>query len=310
MKAESNTQSQSVKEALRRHELLKVLAIAKDKLQLQPLFFKGTALAYTVYDKPWERERFDHDILLPMDQVEKFAALLLSLGYQEHIQLSIFNERCFYKMDSFGLQHVWDVHWRISNRSLISDLFTYDELLDRSCETKIQSLTQSLIQSLRSISLIDQVLLIALHEIFHHRSEFLITSLQDGKKIFGVLSSAQTDNLIQLATEKKITSVLSFYLERINQQFPNQTIELNFDVVNNQRIDSWILRPPGIAKILLLDLYYTKGVFKKINFLKGLLIPSRQYLKHHHQSRSFRLCRGVRELFFFLIPIRQSKKVR
>ena len=116
-------------ELVRKREIGRVMqALAGEDI----LFFKGTALAYSLYPQPHLRPRLDHDILVRAERAADIHAALLALGYKLHVQLEIFNEKCFFREDDWGVQHVWDVHSKINNRAAAADLFSFEELWLRS----------------------------------------------------------------------------------------------------------------------------------------------------------------------------------
>ena len=52
-----------VQELIKKNELVCILNVLSAQ-DIIPLFFKGTALAYSLYPEPHQRARFDHDVLV------------------------------------------------------------------------------------------------------------------------------------------------------------------------------------------------------------------------------------------------------
>lgn len=278
-------------EIMKRQELLNI--IEKSTAQnIKPLFFKGTALAYSIYSSPVLRQRLDHDLLVPEWQVESFIKILTENGYTEYQQLKIFNERCFYKTDEHGVHHVWDIHWKISNRAVVSDLYTYEELYSRSIQTNLPGLLR--------IGNCDHIFITALHEVMHHKSEFNKTALTDGLNLFRQLNSNDLRQLFLLAKQKKLTSLLEEFSSKIEKEFQ---IRLPHGKVDpSEKTSNWISPPINAGYILIQDFWWTKGLKNKIFFIKNLAFPDRQYLIFHRTS-------WLKRLISWLTPIQQKRKV-
>ena len=55
---------------------------------------------------------------------------MTSLGYATTVHCSdLFSQFEVQKVDRFGVQHAFDVHWSISTQPVFAGLLTYDELL-------------------------------------------------------------------------------------------------------------------------------------------------------------------------------------
>jgi Uncharacterised nucleotidyltransferase len=117
-------------ECVRHAELTRVLA-ALAQARISALLFKGSALAQTHYAAPHLRSRTDTDILVRSADVPALARIVADLGYQRPAQMSgrlVSFQQHFAKDDRYGVLHVLDVHWRISNRQALADRITFDEL--------------------------------------------------------------------------------------------------------------------------------------------------------------------------------------
>jgi hypothetical protein len=100
---------------------------------VEALVYKGTALAYSLYANPVWRTRSDTDILVTADQVANASTVLVALGYQqndEDAEISYY-QTSFNKVAAEGGVHSIDLHWRINNSELLSQLFSYTELRQR-----------------------------------------------------------------------------------------------------------------------------------------------------------------------------------
>lgn len=95
------------------------------------LVFKGAALAYMVYEKPWHRTRNDTDIIIEALDRDSVFELLQSQGFHAHSQIPgshVMGECSFSKSDTFGMTHTIDVHWRLNNNWQLSNVADFDDL--------------------------------------------------------------------------------------------------------------------------------------------------------------------------------------
>jgi len=109
---------------------------------IYPLIFKGSALAYQIYELPFTRERCDTDLLF-QDKAQALAAAALLTEEQGFLDYTtaegslISYEKAIYKRDDLGLHHELDLHWRISNNNIYGDTCRFDELFERGLPTRI-----------------------------------------------------------------------------------------------------------------------------------------------------------------------------
>lgn len=93
------------------------------------LVMKGGALAHWLYTQPLLRQVTDLDILLPDQQaVENLAPVLSEIGYSLGIANPVANERAYQKPGGPYENFSVDAHWRLFNRALLKDSFSFDEL--------------------------------------------------------------------------------------------------------------------------------------------------------------------------------------
>lgn len=157
-------------ELLRRRELLEVLR-ALDDAGVAPLLLKGTALAYSIYPSPVLRPRADTDLLIPDDDRERLEGALLALGYHKPptISGSLVRYQCGYgREDRFGVEHVLDVHWRVSNTQLFAGALDYEDLAARAVEIP------GLGEHARGLCLADALLLACMHRAHHMHAPYYV----------------------------------------------------------------------------------------------------------------------------------------
>jgi hypothetical protein len=118
-----------------RHQavLTRVIAALSDA-GIDALVIKGTALAYSVYPKPFLRRRGDTDLFIPERQRSRTGEVLASLGFElgSGVSGDFISYQATYTLRSpDGSRHDLDVHWKINNSQVLSRIFTYQELRER-----------------------------------------------------------------------------------------------------------------------------------------------------------------------------------
>ena len=144
------------------------------KIGVRPIIFKGAALAYSFYPSPVLRTRADTDLLiLPRDRV-KVANAIGSLGFVggQGVPGDIISYQRAYTLNvADGGVHSIDLHWKISNSELLSRLFSYEELLNRS--TRLSQLYPDALCA----GAVDALLLACMHRATHKRNPYYVDGL-------------------------------------------------------------------------------------------------------------------------------------
>ncbi|MBY0227548.1 MAG: nucleotidyltransferase family protein [Hyphomicrobium sp.] len=116
---------------LRHRTLLShVMAALRDRGVL-PVCFKGTALAYGLYQQPHHRSRGDTDLIVPLRALAATRSAFQSVGLHRQNSLpgdSVHAQEVWLWRGREGDVHAIDLHWRINNARALGDLFSYEEL--------------------------------------------------------------------------------------------------------------------------------------------------------------------------------------
>ena len=119
----------SVKELYAKQNLQQTIEIFNNN-DIHCLILKGSALAYSLYQQPYQRIRGDTDILIRLEDKVTVDSLLVESGYEKSVTVSgnlISHQSTYTKTDDTG-SHIYDLHWRLSNRNAFALLFDFDEL--------------------------------------------------------------------------------------------------------------------------------------------------------------------------------------
>lgn len=121
----------AARELLVRQDVVKILQHLA-AAEVNVLLLKGTPLAYGLYPQPYLRKRGDTDLLVPAAGRRLSDEVLCQAGYvaRESAGGSLASSQASYsRRDGFGVMHVIDLHWRLSNAQVFARSFGFDELL-------------------------------------------------------------------------------------------------------------------------------------------------------------------------------------
>lgn len=162
-------------EMARSHEVTRVMRYMMTHSQQRPVIIKGAALAYQIYNSPQARIRGDIDALVERSAVETIIEMLTVLGYERvaAIDADLVLPQLSLHKQQYGTSHVWDVHWRISNRPALAEALTPAEILANTMETRIDGI------AFRTPDRVYSLLIGCLHLIGHHADEIRMIWLYD-----------------------------------------------------------------------------------------------------------------------------------
>lgn len=191
---------------------------------IEPLIFKGSALAYQVYAQPFVRERCDTDMLFPDKEVAQAALDILTadLGFQSHITAGgslISYEKAAYTTDAVGLHHELDLHWQISNNNIYGHALTYEELLKRSTTIELGSHT------FHAPCMSDALLIACLHRMANmaEGNADKLAWLNDMRLISTKLSDQEWSAVVENAIDKQVAHTVLGGLDACEAAFSQKT---------------------------------------------------------------------------------------
>ena len=219
-------------ELARKNELVRALnALAESGVTA--LLLKGTALAYSIYPSPALRPRADTDLLIRSTDRAVTARVLSELGYEKPNATSgeLVTYQCGYiKRDRFHIDHVLDVHWRISNTQMFSRALDYEELRSRSVPLA------ALGQHARALAPADALLLACMHRAHHIHSQYRVDGvsssggdrliwLYDVHLLIHAMSPRELEEFTRLADKRGMRAICSDGLLRARQCFGTRVPE-------------------------------------------------------------------------------------
>jgi hypothetical protein len=275
------SRAQATVDILREQELIRVLQAAAVH-GVQPLLMKGTPLAYTHYAASYLRPRCDTDLLIQPDMVGRMQRLLTELGYcrLNGVSGTFITHQCTYvKQDRHGVRHAYDVHWKVSNSPLFSDLLSYEEWAQRAMPVG------GLVNHSCALAPPQALLLACLHRVAHHHNSERLIWLYDIHLLASRMTCEERTAFIRLATDKQLRAVCGRGL---------QLAQHCFATLLPEDLMAALYPPDGLAAaeatagclqtgqrrlhIVLAELRALPGWYNKIRLLKEHLFPPPAYL--------------------------------
>jgi len=160
-----------------------------------PVFLKGQALAYVLYPQPWLRSRSDIDALVPRDSIHAITNVLRTRGYRpaNAIDGDLVLRQMSLAKRQYGIDHIWDVHWSISNRPAFQDLLSYKHLLDTGTPVTVEDVTFMVPNT------VSNLLIACLHLVGHHAHDVRLVWLYDMHLLAERMSESQKQEFLDLA---------------------------------------------------------------------------------------------------------------
>jgi len=169
---------------------------------VQPLLFKGAALAYRHYPEPWLRPRVDTDLFIRREDIEATERMFVRLGLHralrprgEHV-----THQQTYQIAVDGLVHEYDVHWKVWDPQVFSDVFTYDELLEGA--VRLPTLGNA-----AAPGDVHALVIACAHRVAHHFDLDRLLWVYDIDRVARSLAASQWRAAVALAREKRLRSV-------------------------------------------------------------------------------------------------------
>jgi len=190
-------------DAVRVRELVAVLH-ALENTAAVPLVFKGAALAHTHYAQSWQRPHADADVLIAPESRERVFAALQHLGYEQPAFISgdlVMYQAPFERVDHLGIEHVLDIHWRIANPQIVSQVLTHNELVERHVIVPMQD------YAMRVPSAVDSLLIACVHRAAHHPDVERSYWIEDIHRLASSLERSEWQAFIARAAERSIRAL-------------------------------------------------------------------------------------------------------
>lgn len=202
-------------DGVRVRELIRVLRALEDA-GVTPVVFKGAALAHTHYAESWRRPREDADLLIAPESRQRVFALLTDLGYQRPAFIAgdlVMYQAPFARVDRLGVEHALDVHWRIANPQVVSQVITHAELVARSMTVLVDG------HPMRVPSPVDALILACVHRAAHHADSEDAIWLSDIHLIATRFDAGEWRTLAERAASRSVRALCARGLRLASDRF-------------------------------------------------------------------------------------------
>lgn len=281
---------------------------------------KGTALAYQLYDIPYQRGRADSDLLVEADGVAQTRAALRDIGFVpswgEMTDLNLAFQEGWHLSHGDGSFHQLDLHWQAINARALRDLIPVGDCLDHAVPL------DRLSSDARTLDPPRLLLHACLHRLMHRTAPYIVggTAYYGGERLVWALdikllaASLGADQWLQfadLAVGAEVAPVCldAFdYAERTVGVGVPAEVRAQLAAARNDGPASRYLLRSGRGRRLLSNLQAGGGLRAGIAFARSQLFPSADVLHVHyphlaHLPRVFLL---VRRWASFALPKRDS----
>ncbi len=258
---------------------LRQLAEPLSRAGLEPVLFKGAALAHTFYDSPALRPRCDADLFIPRDALRDLEAILAAHGYRRGVEVSgpaVMQQFSMWKHLA-GYTHVLDIHVELTNAHLFQDLVTYPEL-------RAQAIWLSKV-GFPVPEPAYALLLACMHRSAHHHNTDRLIWLYDIHRLLCSLTATGQRRFAELACEKRIASICAQGIATCVRFFPTpfdtEAARLLYNTGPERSAD--YLRPrKTLAGDLWLNLRHCPNWSTRRQLVAQTLFPPASYLRQQH----------------------------
>ena len=292
--------SQSLAQAMweMRHQLVMADVLAKlASLGIEPVLFKGTALAYSLYGNPVLRTRGDSDLIVASTDRLRVVDALSSLGFVRSAlgsRDSSSYQASYTLQAADGSSHTLDLHWRINDSESLSRLFTYEEL--RRHATRLDALSPHALIAGPAHAL----LLACMHRAVSMQTPYYVDGqtyfsgnrliwLYDMHLLAQSLSAEAWATFSDLAKQKGLRAICLDGIERTRA---------SFHTVVPENILAALARPgptepasaylhAGIAKRHWMDFRASEGTRGKLGLIREVFFPSAAFMRGRFPDARF-----------------------
>jgi hypothetical protein len=276
------------------------LVRALDAEGIEPLFLKGTAIAYDLYDQPAARSRGDTDLLIHKNDVGAARTVLESLGFKPSLDLerdsSTDNllQQSWTLLSDDGLAHHMDLHWQVMNVAAFKDVLTYAE-----CAAASIPLPR-LEASARALDRVRTLLHTALHRAMHLTSPYFA----GGKTYYGsdrliwthdihLLASSLTkvewQRLCALCREHGASAVcldgLTAARRALGTFVPDEALEALRTAPRRQKTSQYLLQSRQLGRAWQ-DLLATHGTRRKLAYVRSRILPPSLFVRAKYENQA------------------------
>ena len=269
----------AVLDAARERELARALA-ALAAAGIGAICIKGAAIAHTHYPRPEMRPRLDTDLLIAAGARDEATRVLRAAGYERPIETD--GDLCtsqlhLARVDSAGIDHQLDIHWRISNVLALAGVLTYADVAARACP--LPHVSGEALAPCATHGL----LIACVHRVAHHRNSANLLWLYDVALLADSLDEHERAAFAALAAERQVRAVCAASLQRAADAFGGAAADLARRVAPAPGAPAEptaaLLSPRlRLVDLLAADIRSLDSWSKRVQLLREHVFPSRAYM--------------------------------
>ena len=289
----------SVREAVRRHALARafwelrhqqvldeVVAALRTK-DIEPMLFKGTALAYGLYANPVWRERGDTDMIVAQQDWGRASDTLVSLGFRRNAGVSgefVSYQDSYTKESEGGGRHTIDLHRRINNSELLSRLFSYAELRAEACQLP------ALCKGAWAAGPVHALLLACLHPATHKHNPYMVDNVAhyggdrliwhyDVHLLAQSFIPAQWQNFVDWAVTKGLCATSLQGLQRAAKCYGTRYPDVVLQALAKTREPVSVYLKAGRLRQGWINFSAISGLANRLQFAREFAFPPMAYMR-------------------------------
>ncbi|WP_457670484.1 nucleotidyltransferase family protein [Thiolapillus sp.] len=244
---------------------------------IYPIVLKGSAIAYTHYQRHGARTRGDIDLLFSPRDLPAAFRILEAEGYEyTHRQGYLGQELGFHDTSPGQKNLPLDIHWRSSSYVLLAHLLDYEEIIDSAIRIP------ELADHPCAMNPVHALLHACIHWAKHAASGDSIRTLwlYDMYLLAGALTEGEMQQFIQSATDKKITRICAAAIAAVKQTLTCKALEtLHHELrqIRQQEPSARMLEHHA-ASFALRDMWSLENSAMLQKSLQDILLPPGAYV--------------------------------
>lgn len=253
------------------------------------LLTKGTALAYSVYPRPWLRPRIDTDLLVRRHDAGAAERVLEGRGYKRSDALSsgelVSHQLAFARTDAHHVRHVIDLHWKVANPQIVADALPFDDLWKDAQPAALLG------PSARVPSTVASVALACVHRLAHHQGHERLIWLYDLKLLTAVMDQRDWEALRDLSCERNIASLCLDGLQaartRLQASVPHDIEVALALAAPEESARAYVDGPVRKRDVLISDMKTLGSWRERFRLAREHAFPPAAFMRHRYSGHSW-----------------------
>jgi Uncharacterised nucleotidyltransferase len=242
---------------------------------LEVLVVKGVALGHSVYAHPHLRPAVDTDLLVRHEALPAVTGALADLGYRPSDRASsgelVSHQRAFERRTRGDVEHVLDVHWRLSNPQVFAAAFDADAAFGTAVDL------HGLGPHARTLAPAEALLLCAIHRLAHHQDHERLIWLVDIDLLARRTSADEWKVVLQLAQRRRMRTILGDALRRTRELLETPVPAFVDTALRQAGEDEpsavYVSAPQGKLQVLKSDLRELPGWTARVRLVREHVFP-------------------------------------